>query len=192
MAGSELKNARLGPAMHILNMRLSHSLLGAVSGAYQWFKRCHEGSTSGSNYLFLLPSDLPHYYYTAHRMRFTTIGFLTSGAFMASTVIAITSNCIKGSYYCGSRLLQIGLLTWYHGRASILSLINYHWHQEITKAESSKPWVIQLSLKTLTTSIIHVFTASIMAASATSSSMNSVQRVVRMETVNRKSVNPAL
>ena len=154
------------------------SLLGAVSGDHQWFKRLSWAKVNLRLYLFL-----SFHLYTSKKMRFTTISFLTC-ALMASTVIA--KNCLKGSYYCGSELLKMGVLTWYHGRASILSLINYH--QEITTAKSSKPCVVRANLKLLTTSIIRVFTAS---TAATSILINYVHGVatVRVTTVIRKSVS---
>ena len=166
-----------------LQLRQNSSLLGAVSGDYQWFKRLSWAKVNLRLYLFL-----SFYLYTSKKMRFTTISFLTC-ALMASTIIA--KNCLKGSYYCGSELLKIGPLTWYHDRASILSLINYY--QEITAAKSSKPCVVRVNLKPITTSIIRVFTASI-TTPATSILINSVQRVVtvRVTTLNRKSVSPAL
>jgi len=109
-------------------------------------------------------------------MRFTTISFLTC-ALMGTTVIA--DNCRKGLYYCGSVLLTRGMSTKHQTSPRLVPLIIY---QAITLTKSMEPWVQHNRAKTLTTSIIRFSSAStITTPMATSTSLRSVQTVVRME-----------
>jgi len=109
------------------------------------------------------------------KMCFITIGFLTC-ALVGTTVIA--SNCRKGLYYCRSVLLTRGMSMKHQTSPRLIFII----YQAITLTKSVEPWLQQVRARTLTTSIIHFSSASMITISmATSTSLCSVQRVVIME-----------